>query len=122
MLPKIVTGTFLALALAVGAHAADISGKWSASFDTQVGKQSYTYEFTVKGTQLTGKAKSENGESEIQDGKVNGDTVTFVENLKFQGMDLRIEYTGKVVSSDEIKFTRKVADMFTEELVAKRTK
>ena len=53
---------------------------------------------------------------------MDGDTVKFVENLDFQGMPLRIEYTGKVVSADEIKFTRKVADVATEELVAKRAK
>lgn len=47
--------------------------------------------------------------------------MSFVENLNYQGMDLRIVYKGKV-SGDEIKFTRVVADMFTEELVAKRAK
>ena len=106
----------------VPVYAADITGKWTASFDTQVGQQNYTYDFQVKGAQLTGKAKSANGESELKDGKVTGDTVTFVENLDFQGMALRIEYTGKIVSDDEIKFTRKVADLATEELVAKRAK
>ena len=117
----------IALALTVlvpsaALRAADITGKWTASFDTQIGQQHYTYDFKVTGTQLTGKAKSDNGESELKDGKVNGDTVTFVENLDFQGMALRIEYTGKIVSDDEIKFTRKVADIATEELVAKRSK
>jgi hypothetical protein len=48
---------------------------------------------------------------------VNGDEISFVENLNFQGMPLRIEYKGKL-TGDEIKFTRKVA----EELVAKRAK
>ncbi len=114
--------TVLALSLVVCANGADITGKWTSSFDTQIGQQHYTYEFKVAGAQLTGKAKSDNGESEIKDGKVNGDTVTFVENLNFQGMDLRIEYTGKIVSDDEIKFTRKVAEIATEELVAKRAK
>jgi hypothetical protein len=52
---------------------------------------------------------------------VNGDDVSFVENLDFQGMALRIVYKGKV-SGDEIKFTRTILDMFMEELVAKRTK
>ena len=46
----------------------------------------------------------------------------FVENLNFQGMEIRITYTGKVVSADEIKFSREVADFATEELVAKRVK
>jgi hypothetical protein len=111
---------FLGAVLVVAAE--DISGTWKASFDTQIGQQNYTYTFAVKGTTLTGTAKSDNGETEIKDGKVEGDTVTFVENLSFQGMDIRIEYTGKIVSADEIKFTRKVADFATEELVAKRGK
>jgi hypothetical protein len=38
-----------------------------------------------------------------------------------EGQPLRITYTGKV-SGDEIKFTRKVADIATEEFVAKRAK
>jgi hypothetical protein len=33
--------------------AADITGKWTASFDTQIGEQRYTYEFKVTGSQLT---------------------------------------------------------------------
>jgi hypothetical protein len=108
----------LALFVAVGyALAADITGKWTASFDTQIGQQTYTYEFQVKGSEITGTAKSANGETKITDGKLDGDTVKFVENLDFQGMPLRIEYTGKVISADEIKFTRKVADVATEELV-----
>jgi hypothetical protein len=103
-------------------RAADISGKWTASFDTQVGKQNYTYDFKVAGTSLTGRAKSDNGDVEIKEGKVTGDTVTFVENLSFQGMDLKITYTGKIISADEIKFTRDVAGIANEELTAKRAK
>ncbi len=103
-------------------RAADISGTWTASFDTQIGQQNYTYEFVVKGTTLTGKIKSSVGPSEMAEGKVEGDKVSFVENLKFQDMELRITYSGTIVSNDEIKFTRKVGDFATEELVAKRAK
>ena len=113
--------TLLAIAAALPAFSADASGTWTASFDTQVGVQKYTYTFKVDGNKLTGRAKSDNGDTEIQEGKVNGDQISFVENLNFQGMPLRIEYTGKL-SGDEIKFTRKVADVATEELVAKRVK
>ena len=120
--PRFLVLTVLAFSWVVCANAADINGKWTAVFDTQIGQQHYTYDFKVSGSQLTGKLKSDNGESEIKEGKVDGDTVTFVENLKFQDMDLRIEYAGTVVSADEIKFKRKVADFATEELVAKRAK
>jgi hypothetical protein len=102
--------------------AADITGKWTASFDTQIGKQNYTYDFVVKDSTLTGKMKSDMGESDVLEGKVEGDKVSFAELLTFQGMEIRITYTGTVVSADEIKFTRQVADFATEELVAKRVK
>ena len=102
--------------------AADITGKWTASFDTQIGKQNYTYDFVVKDSTLTGKMKSDMGESDVLEGKVEGDKVSFAELLVFQGMEIRITYTGTIVSADEIKFTRNVADFATEELVAKRVK
>lgn len=101
---------------------ADITGKWTASFDTQIGKQEYTYEFVQKDTTLTGKVKSNLGSGEVLEGKVEGDKVSFVEMLRFQDMDIRITYTGTLTSADEIKFTRNVADFATEELVAKRVK
>ncbi len=104
------------------AAAIDISGTWTASFDTQIGRQNYTYEFAAKDSTLTGKARSDNGETALTDGKVDGDTVSFVEMLNFQGTEIRIQYTGKITSADEIKFTRQVADFATEELVATRVK
>ena len=101
---------------------ADITGKWTASFDTQIGKQEYTYDFVQKDTTLTGKMKSNLGSGEVLEGKVEGDKVSFVEMLRFQDMDIRITYTGTLTSADEIKFTRNVADFATEDLVAKRVK
>lgn len=112
----ILAGLLLAPLLAQ----ADISGTFEATFDTQIGEQSYTYEFTVDGMELTGMAKSANGETEITDGKIEGDQVTFVENLNYQGMPLVITYTGTIVSDDEIEFTRDVAGLANEELVATR--
>ena len=112
----------LALSVAYCASAPDITGKWTATIDTPVGQMNYTYDFKVAGAKLTGTAKSNMSESALENGKVDGDTVTFVENMKFQEMEMKVEYTGKIVSADEIKFTRKVGDFATEELVAKRSK
>jgi uncharacterized protein with FMN-binding domain len=114
--------TFTLFALTAVVFAADITGKWTASFETPIGQQNYTYEFTVKDGVLTGKAKSDNGESVLREGKVDGNKVTFVETLKFQDMEVEIRYTGTIVSADEIKFSRQVGDFATEELVAKRAK
>jgi len=118
----------LAVLIAAGlfcAYAADITGKWTAQFDTQVGLQKYTFEFKADGATLTGRALANiagaNSESAITDGKINGDEITFVEMQKYQGQEVKIVYKGKV-SGDEIKFSRNVADMANEEFVAKRAK
>ena len=118
------TAVMLLLLFAVAnVFAADITGTWKASFDTQIGQQNYTYEFVVKGTTLTGKIQSEmGGTTDLQQGKVEGDKVSFVEVFKFEGNEIQITYSGQITSDDEIKFTRKVADFATEELVAKRVK
>ena len=61
--------------------AADVTSNWAAKFSTQAGDQEYTYDFVVKGTQLTGTAKGNLlGESPIADGKVEGDKITYVQN------------------------------------------
>ena len=111
----------LVLGLALSAWAADITGQWTATFDTQVGEQHYTYTFKVDGEKLTGTAKSDNGTTAIENGTVKGDDVSFVENLDYQGQELAITYVGKI-SGDEIKFTRDVAGAAKEDLVAKRVK
>ena len=102
--------------------AVDITGKWTATFDTQIGEQKYTYTFQVKGSELTGTAVSNLGKAVLKNGKVDGDTVTFVEELDFMGMLLEIPYAGKIVSDDQIDFTRTIVDVATEKLVAKRVK
>jgi hypothetical protein len=109
-------------ALTLSAQTADITGKWTASFETAIGTQTYTYDFVVKSGVLTGHAKSNLGEGDLSEGKVDGNKVTFVEMLKLEGMEIRIDYTGQIASADEIKFTRKVGDFATEELVAKRAR
>ena len=50
---------FAAILIAPAA-AADVTGTWTASFDTQVGVQNYTYTFKVEGSKLTAwRAKEE---------------------------------------------------------------
>jgi len=103
------------------APSADINGTWTTSFDSQVGTQTYTYDLKVEGEKLTGHAKSNLGEGAVT-GTVDGDKVTFVENLNYQGQVLAITYTGQIVSADEIKFKRDVAGAGGEEFTAKRQK
>jgi hypothetical protein len=119
-----VVFTFLAVfACSIAVFAADFNGTWNAAIDTQVGVQNYTFTFKVEGEKLTGKAKSAfaNAETELTEGVVKGDDISFVENLVYEGMPLKITYKGKI-SGEEIKFTRNVADIADEPFVAKRAK
>ena len=116
--------SFLTLGVAsLSALAADVTGTWKAEFNTQRGLQKYTFTLKQDGASVTGKANverdGERREAELKEGKVEGDTVTFVEPLKIQDNDIRITYTGKI-SGNEIKFTRKVGDFGSSEATAKR--
>jgi len=103
--------------------AANVTGTWKTEFDTQIGLQKYTYTLKQDGAKVTGKANAEIGgekrESELKEGRLDGDTLSFVEMLSFQGNEIRITYQGKV-AENEIKFTREVGEFAKEELTAKR--
>ena len=119
-----IKAAFLALAaLPWAGFAADISGTWKTEFNSQIGVQKYTYTLKQDGTNLTGKASSEIGdqkrETELKEGKVEGEKVSFVEMLKFQENEIRITYKG-TISTNEMKLTREVGDFAKEEIVAKR--
>ncbi len=119
-------GVILAVLILTGlvcVYAADITGKWTTQFDSSVGPQKYVFEFKVEGNTLTGKAISNIGGTDattpITEGKIDGDNVSFVENLNYQGMELRISYKGKI-TGDEISFSRMVGEQEGEKFVAKR--
>lgn len=103
--------------------AGDVTGTWKSEFDSQIGQQKYTFTFKQDGTNLTGRANSEvndqKRESELKDGKVDGDKISFVETLSFDDNDIRITYRG-TVRTNEMKLTRQVGDIATEEIVAKK--
>jgi len=117
-----LTAVVLTLAWGISLRAADPSGRWAATFMSQVGEQVYTYEFVVKGTSLTGVAKgSLTGETKISDGKVDGDTFTFTENATYMGMMITFTYKCKMTSGDTIELTRTIMDI-PETATAKRAK
>ena len=118
----VLVAVVLATAWGVSLRAADPSGRWAATFMSQVGEQVYTYEFIVKGTTLTGTAKgSLTGETKITDGKIDGDTITFTENATYMGMMITFTYSCKMTAADTIELTRSIMDM-PEKATAKRVK
>ena len=111
----------IVLVLATAAFAADIDGTWTATFDTAIGEQHYTYTLKADGEKLTGTAKNDYGENKIEDGVIKGNDLSFTENLNFQGQAITIKYKG-TLDGDQINFTREVGTFATEKFAAKRQK
>ena len=95
---------FLLLALsALTALAADINGTWKGSAETPNGAIERTFVFKTEGSTLTGETTSQMmGKSVLKNGKVDGDTLTFSIDVKFQDNEMTLNYKGKV-SGDTIK-------------------
>jgi hypothetical protein len=122
LIPLLVSAVF-AFAATNFARAAEIDGKWQAEFETQIGQQKYTFELKADGEKLTGKATREaqdqKTETEIKNGKIVKDEVSFNETLKIQDQEVTIEYKGKLVGG-ELKLHRKVGEFAEYDIVAKR--
>jgi hypothetical protein len=103
----------------VAALAADFNGKWTAQVEGRNGMQTLTFDFHVDGTALTGKITTPRGDTDITDGKVDGDNISFTQKLSFNGNDITINYTGRA-DGDSIKFTRQAGDRPAVDFVAKK--
>jgi hypothetical protein len=100
--------------------AADISGKWKADYTSPDGTaRTSTFEFKADGEKLTGKVSSPRGESELKEGTIKGDDVSFVVIRNFNGDDVKIGYKGKI-KGDTIQFTVQFGDQGGFEMTAKR--
>ena len=101
--------------------AADVGGKWTASVEGPNGdKMDIAFDFKVDGSKLTGTVKDPMGEGAISEGKVDGDSISFVVARDFGGNDMKILHKG-TVSGDEMKLTVEFGDRKFE-FVAKRAK
>jgi hypothetical protein len=113
--------TLLLLALsAMAALAADVSGKWKGTAETPNGSVERTFTFRQDGSKVTGDTESQMfGKSDIKNGKVEGDTLTFDIDIKFQDNAMTVNYQGKI-SGDTMKLTvRGFNDMQIEYTVKK---
>lgn len=113
--------SLLALGLLGGMlQAADVSGKWTAKVPTRGGDtRDATFVFKQDGSTLTGTTTGRDGDIQIHDGKVEGDTISFSVTQNFGGNDVKLLYKG-TVSGDEIKFTRQREGGEPREFTAKK--
>jgi hypothetical protein len=93
----------LSCALAVAAFAADVTGKWTYEMQGRNGAMTGTINLKADGGTLTGTVSGRGGETEITNGKIDGDTVSFDVVREFNGNKMTMKYTG-TVSADGIKF------------------
>jgi hypothetical protein len=106
------------LAVTVAAFAADINGKWTAQVPGRQGQtREATFTFKVEGDKLTGSMGGQQGDRQITDGKVSGDTITFA----VESQRGKQTYTG-TVAGDEIKMKQMREQGEPREFVAKRAK
>jgi hypothetical protein len=98
----VLAGVFVFLALIMTATAEDISGTWIA----RTSILTVTMVFKVDGTSLTGTVRTRPAdETEIKDGKINGDKVSFYIVRKENNKNVKVRFEG-IVNGDEIEFTR----------------
>lgn len=119
MMRKLGLAVLLFAMGSVAALAADFNGKWTADVPGRNGTQTITFDFHVDGMALTGTVTTPRGSSEITDGKVDGDTITFAQVMTMGGNEMKIMYTGKA-DGDTIKFSRQIGERPAVEFVAKR--
>jgi hypothetical protein len=96
--------TFLAMG-SMAAMAADLNGKWSATVDGMRGPQAISFNFKVDGATLTGTITTPRGDTDISNGKIDGDNISFDQVVNFNGNSFTISYKG-TVAGDTIKFSR----------------
>lgn len=103
MTKKLLFVLTILLVVAFGAMAADISGKWTAETPGRNGgaPRVTTFTFKVDGSKLTGNISrpGRGGDpmvSEITDGKVDGNTVTFSVKMTMGGNDVVSTYKGTI--------------------------
>ena len=86
--------------LSLVAFAADaVTGTWKGNIETPVGTFENTFILKADGDKLTGTLQGgPGGEMKIEEGKVDGNNISFVVNMEFG----KLSYTG-AVSGDDLK-------------------
>ena len=92
--------------LAVTILAADASGTWTGQMPTRDGDtRDVTFKIKQDGAGLTGTMSAFDNDIPIQEGKADGDKVSFNVTLDFNGNSFKIMFNG-TVKGDQIEMTR----------------
>jgi len=114
--------TLLLCALAAMVFAADVTGKWTYEQQGRQGNaQTVTLNLKADGSNLTGTISGRGGDTQIENGKVDGNNVSFSVTREMQGNKFETKYSG-TLSGDELKLKIEIVgrDMPAREVTAKR--
>ena len=81
-------------------------GTWNTTINTPMGAQNGTLTLSTEGGNLTGKMASPQGEMDIQDGAIDGDTLSWKADIT-SPMPMTLEFSASV-NGDEISGTVKL--------------
>jgi hypothetical protein len=110
------------LLITVCLQAADVSGVWKGAFDYNGNSVPVTFNLKASGADLSGTVDGlPTPSAKIQEGKVDGDAVSFWINIDYEGQTIKLVYKGKV-AGDQIQFNFGTEDgSWGTELTAKRS-
>lgn len=110
--------SLLALVLAAG----DMAGTWKGSFDFNGESVPLTFNLKTDAGNLTGTIEGlPSTPTDIHDGKVDGENVTFWVTTDYQGQTYKLVYKGKI-SGDQIHFSFGTEDgSWGAEITAKKS-
>jgi hypothetical protein len=102
--------------------AGDPAGDWKASVDVNGNDVPLTFHLKVKDTNVTGAIEGmPTTPADIQNGKIEGDNITFTAVTDYEGNSVKLIYKGKI-EGNEIKFSVGTDDgSWGVEFVAKRS-
>lgn len=102
---KVLRTLLIGCLATVAIWAADATGKWTAEMQGRNGNtMTITMNFKADGDKLTGTVSGRNGDTDISDGKVEGDSISFKVVREFNGNQMTSTYKGKV-DGDTIHFS-----------------
>ena len=102
MTKKLLFVVAILCALTLAVVAADVSGKWTWEQQGRNGSQTSTLTLKADGSTLTGSLDGGRGATEIKDGTVSGNTITFSVTRSMGGNEITTKYTG-TLDGDSLK-------------------
>ena len=85
----------------------NIDGNWKGTRETPNGTFEFNYTFKVDGAKLAGTLKSQFGEFQLENGKIDGNKISY--SISANGTT--IESTGEIINENEIQIKNQFGEM-----------